>query len=119
MLVAIIATANHYVLDALSGAFLLLVAIYLTGQWKRYAGRIRQWMSTQVSLLTKMEPNLRERVNRIEVPDVRGLFLSGSTIQGGYTVRSERASITALGIVSIVYSPLVRPVLDDLSLVLR
>lgn len=119
MFVAIIATANHYVLDALAGALLLLVAINITRKWERYDNGVRQWMSTRVLLLTEMEPNLRERVSRIELPDLRGPFLSGSTIQGGYVVRPERANIAAPGPVSTGFSPLIRPVLDDLSLVLR
>lgn len=119
MFVAIIATANHYVLDALAGALLLLVAIYIGRKWEQYDSGVRQWMSTRVLVLTEMEPNLRERVSRIELPDLRGPFLSGSTIQGGYAVRPERANITAPGPVSTGFSPLIRPVLDDLSLVLR
>ena len=36
MFIAIIATANHYVLDAIAGALLLTVAIYLNRWWSNY-----------------------------------------------------------------------------------
>ena len=43
MFVAIIATGNHYVLDAIAGAILLLVAIYIARIWMRYDYLLSEW----------------------------------------------------------------------------
>lgn len=118
MFVAIIATANHYTLDALAGALLLLVAVYITRQWVRSESNIKEW-TTRVLPLTKMDSIWRERVSQIELPDLRWPFLAGSTIQGGHAVGPDRARIAAPAPASTGSSPLIRPVFDDLSLVLR
>ena len=118
MFVAIIATANHYVLDALAGALLLVVAIYLTRKWLRYENNIKLW-TTRVLPRTDVDSIWRGRVSQFEIPDLRGPFLSRSTIQGGHAVRSEQAVFTAQVSTSTSISTLVRPVFDDLSLVMR
>ena len=43
MFVAIIATGNHYILDAIAGAILLLVAIYIARIWMRYDYLLSEW----------------------------------------------------------------------------
>ena len=118
MFVAIIATANHYVLDALAGALLLVVANYLARKWVRYESRVKQW-TAQASPLTEIDSIWRERVSQFELPDLRGPFLSGSTIQGGHATRSAPAVFAVLGSSPANISTLIRPVFYDLSLVLR
>ena len=116
MLVAIIATANHYILDALAGALLLLVAVHVTRQWVRHEANFKEW-ATRALPLTEIDTNWRERVSQFELPDLRGPFLSGSAIQGGYAAGPDRANIAAPVLAGS--TPLIRPGLDDLGLVLR
>ena len=118
MFVAIIATANHYILDALAGALLLVVAIYLARKWVRYESRVKQWTARALPL-TEIDSIWRERVSQFEMPDLRGPFLSGSTIQGGHATRPAPAVFAVPGSSPAYISTLIRPVFDDLSLVLR
>jgi hypothetical protein len=61
MFVAIIATANHYILDALAGALLLVIAMYIARQWERYESNIAQ-LAARVLSLRETEMGWRKRV---------------------------------------------------------
>ena len=95
-----------------------LVAVYFARQWVRYESNVKQW-ATRVLPLTEMDSLWRARVGRIELPDLRGTFLTGYTLQGGHPVGPNRATIAAPAPAPAISSPLIRPVFDDLSLVLR
>ena len=56
MFVAIIATGNHYVLDAIAGAILLLVVIYIARIWIRYE-----------HLFEQLAQDYSNRVRRIQI----------------------------------------------------
>lgn len=117
MFVAIIATANHYILDALAGALLLVVAMYIARQWERYESNIAQ-LAARVLSLRETEMGWRERVRQFEMPDLRGLFITGSTIPGGHMAPPARAGIAAPVAAPAGTSPSFGPVFDDLGLVL-
>ena len=118
MFVAVIATANHYMPDVLAGALLVLVAIYIQRQWVRYASDIRR-LPLRASPLTEVRSVWRERVSELELPGLRGPFLSSSTMRGGHAGRPERARIAPPGPAMTGSVLLIRPEFDDLSLVLR
>jgi hypothetical protein len=97
MFVAIIATANHYVLDAVAGALLLLVSIYAARHWGRFEGILSKWtqaQSAQLGRLNELKRGWRLKVGQIEVPDLRQQFLSGFILRGGHAIRpnTPRAS---------------------------
>ena len=117
MFVAIIATANHYILDALAGALLLVIAMYIARQWERYESNIAQ-LAARVLSLRETEMGWRERVRQFEMPDLRGPFITGSTIPGGHMAPPARASIAAPVAAPAGTSPSFGPVFDDLGLVL-
>jgi hypothetical protein len=117
MFVAIIATANHYILDALAGALLLVIAMYIARQWERYESNIAQ-LAARVLSLREMEMGWRERVRQFEMLDLRGPFITGSTIPGGHMAPPDRASIAAPVAAPAGTSPSFGPVFDDLGLVL-
>jgi hypothetical protein len=117
MFVAIIATANHYILDALAGALLLVIAMYIARQWERYESNIAQ-LAARVLSLRETEMGWRERVRQFEMPDLRGPFIMGSTIPGGHMAPPARASIAAPVAAPAGTSPSFGPVFDDLGLVL-
>ena len=117
MFVAIIATANHYILDALAGALLLVIAMYIARQWERYESNIAQ-LAARVLSLRETEMGWRERVRQFEMPDLRGPFIKGSTIPGGHMAPPARASIAAPVAAPAGTSPSFGPVFDDLGLVL-
>jgi len=117
MFVAIIATANHYILDALAGALLLVIAMYIARQWERYESNIAQ-LAARVLSLRETEMGWREHVHQFEMPDLRGPFITGSTIPGGHMAPPARASIAAPVAAPAGTSPSFGPVFDDLSLVL-
>ena len=117
MFVAIIATANHYILDALAGALLLVVAMYIARQWERYESNIAQ-LAARVLSLRETEMGWRERVRQFEMPDLRGLFITGSTSPGGHMAPPARAGIAAPVAAPAGTSPSFGPVFDDLGLVL-
>ncbi|MDA1278995.1 MAG: phosphatase PAP2 family protein [Chloroflexi bacterium] len=87
MFVAIIATANHYVLDAFAGAALLLIALYFTSQWIRHDRIIKHWVNRELHSLKEVEASWRKRASLIEWPDLRQQFLSGFIIRGGHDIR--------------------------------
>ena len=117
MFVAIIATANHYILDALAGALLLVIAMYIARQWERYESNIAQ-LAARVLSLRETEMGWREHVHQFEMPDLRGPFITRSTIPGGHMAPPARASIAAPVAAPAGTSPSFGPVFDDLSLVL-
>ena len=117
MFVAIIATANHYILDALAGALLLVIAMYIARQWERYESNIAQ-LAARVLSLRETEMGWRERVRQFGMPDLRGPFIMGSTIPGGHMAPPARASIAAPVAAPAGTSPSFGPVFDDLGLVL-
>ena len=117
MFVAIIATANHYILDALAGALLLVIAMYIARQWERYESNIAQ-LAARVLSLRETEMGWRERVRQFGMPDLRGSFITGSTIPGGHMAPPARASIAAPVAAPAGTSPSFGPVFDDLGLVL-
>ena len=117
MFVAIIATGNHYILDALAGALLLVIAMYIARQWERYESNIAQ-LAARVLSLRETEMGWRERVRQFGMPDLRGPFIMGSTIPGGHMAPPARASIAAPVAAAAGTSPSFGPVFDDLGLVL-
>ena len=117
MFVAIIATANHYILDALAGALLLVIAMYIARQWERYESNIAQ-LAARVLSLRETEMGWREHVCQFEMPDLRGPFIKRSTIPGGQMAPPARASIAAPVAATAGTSPSFGPICDDLSLVL-
>ena len=117
MFVAIIATANHYILDALAGALLLVIAMYIARQWERYESNIAQ-LAARVLSLRETEMGWRERVRQFEMPDLRGPFITGPTIPGGHMAPPARAGIAAPVAAPAGTSPSFGPVFDDLGLVL-
>ncbi len=117
MFVAIIATANHYILDALAGALLLVIAMYIARQWERYESNIAQ-LAARVLSPRETEMGWRERVRQFEMPDLRGPFITGAAIPGGHAAPPTRASIAAPVAAPAGTSPSFGPVFDDLGLVL-
>ena len=117
MFVAIIATGNHYILDALAGALLLVIAMYIARQWERYESNIAQ-LAARVLSLRETEMGWRERVRQFEMPDLRGPFITGPTIPGGHMAPPARAGIAAPVAAPAGTLPSFGPVFDDLGLVL-
>jgi hypothetical protein len=121
MFIAIIATANHYVLDAFAGALLLVVAMYVNRWWNHYDDRMNLWAGSQLTKMRQIDRIWRERVGNIQVPDLREQFLSGFILRGGHAIQPTGSRITK-------QSPLApqaniqrsfRPELNNLSLVLN
>jgi len=117
MFVAIIATANHYILDALAGALLLVVAIYLTRQLERHESGITR-MAVRILSLRETEISWRERVSQIGMPDLRGPFITGSAIPGGHAAPPTRAGVAPPVPASAGTLLSIGPLFDDLTLVL-
>jgi len=121
MFVAIIATANHYVLDAVAGAILLMVALYVNRWWTHYDDQINNWTSNQFGRLRGIDQIWRKRVSGMQMPDLRQQFLSGFILRGGHAIEPSRLKITK----PQPYAPVpnvqqsFRPELNNLSLVLN
>jgi hypothetical protein len=123
MFVAIIVTANHYVLDAIAGALLLLVALYIVNLWSRYDVQLNRWTQRQtakVHRLQEIEVSLRERVVNIEVPDMREQVLSGFILRGGHAIQPNRSRVASYSgrTTTSISGQSFHPELNDLSLVL-
>ena len=118
MFVAIIATANHYVLDAIAGAVLLLVAVYAARQWNRYDRQLAQWALNRIGRLLEIDRNWRRRLGQIEVPDLREQFLSGFILRGGHAIQPGGARFATSQHVRSSTLESFHPELDDLNLVL-
>lgn len=119
MFFAIIATGNHYILDALAGALLLLVALYILRQWRRHDDEIGQWASERVQPFVKKRTEFQHRLNEIELPNLRENLLSGFILRGGHAVQPRYTSINLRGSALDSLAGSFHPELDDLSLVLR
>ena len=121
MFVAIIATGNHYVLDAIAGAILLLVVIYIARIWMRYDYLLSQWIQNYSNRIRQTQLpriSLRERAEHIVVPDLHQLLVSGFVTRGTYSERSSPSrDIVSTHVVPPGQQSL-RPELDNLSLVL-
>ena len=121
MFIAIIATANHYVLDAVAGAVLLMVAMYFNSWWSNYEHNISKWKSDQITQLRELDQAWRRRAGVIRVPDLRQQYLSGFILRGGYAERSTLSKISnsqySLPTANVQQS--FRPELNNLSLVLN
>jgi hypothetical protein len=118
MFVAIIATANHYVLDAFAGALLLLVAIYTANMWKKYDGQLTQWVRHNNARLHEIDARWRRSVGRIHVPDLRQQFLSDFILRGGHAIQPNGSRSTRRPRIHPRAGQSFHPELDDLSLVL-
>jgi len=66
MFIAIIATANHYVLDAIAGALLLTAAVYLNRWWSNYEHNLSAWKTDQFARLKEFVPAWRSRISGIQ-----------------------------------------------------
>jgi hypothetical protein len=123
MFVAIIATGNHYVLDAIAGAILLLVVIYIARIWMRYDYLLSQWAQNYSNRIRQIQiqiprVSLREQADNVVVPDLHQFLVSGFVTRGKYPPQAS----SSRSIVSPHLMPLgqqsLRPELDNLSLVL-
>tara|TARA_B110000438_G_C15751634_1_gene623272 strand:- start:106 stop:1050 length:945 start_codon:yes stop_codon:yes gene_type:complete len=121
MFIAIIATANHYVLDAVAGALLLTASIYLNRWWSNHEHNVSAWKTNQFARLKELDPAWRSRISGMPVPDLRQQLLSGFIIRGGYAEQSMTSKITInqypLPTANVQHS--FRPELNNLSLVLN
>ncbi len=118
MFVAIIATANHYVLDAIAGALLLLAAVYAAKKWKQHDGQLTQWGQDKNTRLHEIDAHWRRRVGQLQVPDLRQQFLSDFIVRGGHAIQPRSSRITRQVMIHPRAGQSFHPELDDLSLVL-
>ena len=120
MFIAIIATANHYVLDAVAGAILLMVAMYINRWWNRYDEQLNTFSESLLVQLRDLDRKWRKKMDSIDVPDLRHQFLSDFMLEGGYAIQSSQSKIAS----SPTPSPTAnhqlsfRPELNNLSFVL-
>lgn len=121
MFIAIIATANHYVLDAVAGALLLAVALYVNRWWKHYDRAMNDWTVNLLSQLREVDHRWRQRLGTAHVVDLRERFLSGFILRGGHAIQPVRSKIATAQ--QIIPKPNVqqsfRPEINNLSLVLN
>ena len=121
MFIAIIATANHYVLDALAGALLLMVAIYTNRWWGHHDSNLHEWNNNLLERLRTFDQRWRKRAANVQMPDMREQLLSGFILRGGHAIQPARSKI--LRNRSRPMTPNVqhsfRPELNNLSLVLN
>jgi hypothetical protein len=121
MFIAIIATANHYVLDALAGALLLMVALYVNRWWKHYDSNLNEWNDKLLDRLREIDQRWRQTTGNVNMSDVRDQLLSGFILRGGHAIRPTR--VNALRRRPSLPTPNVqqsfRPELNNLSLVLN
>lgn len=124
MFVAIIATANHYVLDAVAGAILLMVALYANRWWNHYDDRMNEWANDLLSQLRYIDQQWRKRVGSVQVHDLRHQLLADFILRGGHAIQPVRSKIAnSYSTIQMTQSPDVqrsfRPELNNLSLVLN
>ncbi|MGB1748851.1 MAG: phosphatase PAP2 family protein [Dehalococcoidia bacterium] len=118
MFIAIIATANHYVLDAVAGALLLAISIYVTRKWSQHDEVINSRIDEYVQIVRTKERSVRTRVVETQMADLRENFIAGFLIRGGHAIQPT-------GVASTIRKPTadsfdsVHPEFSDLSLVLR
>ncbi len=121
MFVAIIATGNHYVLDAFAGAILLLMALYMNHWWSRYDTQLNTWVTVQTVRLTELDQRWRSRLGSMPVPDMRQQLLSGFILRGGHAIQPMNSRIITsnpcMPVADVQRS--FRPELNNLSLVLN
>ena len=121
MLVAIIATGNHYILDAIAGAILLLVAIYIARIWMRYDCFLSEWTQNYLNRIWQIQiPKVSwlERAESIDVPDLHQLLVSGFVTRGKYSKWPSPTRDTASIHIMPIGQQLFRPELDNLGLIL-
>ncbi|MEE8045356.1 MAG: phosphatase PAP2 family protein [Dehalococcoidia bacterium] len=122
MFVAIIATANHYILDAVAGAILLAVAIYMLRWWNHYEPQLSNWTQIRVARAHEMKARVRMRVGQIVIPDLREQLFSGFILRGGHAIQPDRSKLSPIPTINSGGSGIqgsFHPELDDLVLVLR
>jgi hypothetical protein len=122
MFVSIIATANHYVLDAVAGAILLVVAVYVNRWWNHYDDRMSQWLRSQTTHWQRVREvaiSWRTTVGLIEVPNLRQQFLSEFILRGGHAVQPDRSRVETSRMRQIGDRDSFHPEFDGLNLVLR
>ena len=118
MFIAIIATANHYVLDAVAGALLLAISIYITRKWIQHDDVINAHIDEYLQVVKEKERSVRTRVVETQMTDLRENFIAGLLLRGGHAIQPTEA-------VSMMRKPTadsfdsVHPEFSDLSLVLR
>ena len=95
MFIAIIATANHYVLDAVAGAILLMVAMYINRWWNRYDEQLNTFSESLLVQLRDLDRKWRKKMGSIDVPDLRHQFLSDFMLEGGYAMQSSQSKIAS------------------------
>jgi hypothetical protein len=103
MFVAIIATGNHYVLDAIAGAILLLVVIYIARIWIRYDHLFEQLAQDYSNRVRRVQiqiprPDWRARAENVAVRDLHQLLVSGFVARGRYSARTSpsRGAVSCL-----------------------
>jgi len=119
MFVAIIATANHYVLDAVAGAILLLVSMYVLRWWNRYEPLLNHWAQVRTDQLMILNLRWRSQLGQIVVPNLREQFLSGFILRGGHAVQPDGSKLIAAHPARPRTKESFHPELDVLVLVLR
>ena len=121
MFIAIIATANHYVLDAVAGAILLTAAMYLNRLWSNHEHILDAWKTDQFARLKELNPVWRSRISDIQLPDLQQQLLSGFILRGGYAEQSIMSKVTInqypLSKANVQHS--FRPEINNLSLILN
>lgn len=121
MFVAIIATGNHYVLDAIAGAILLLVVIYIARIWMRYDYLLSRWTQDYSNRIRQIQiPRTvwRAQADNVAVPDLHQFLVSGFVTHGKYSARTSSGRGTVSTHVMPIGQQSLRPELDNLSLVL-
>ena len=119
MFVAIIATANHYVLDAVGGAILLMLSVYVLRRWDHYEPQLNHWVWIRTAQLMSLNLRWRIQYRQIVVPNLREQFLSGFILRGGHAVQPDGSKLTAAHPARPRAKESFHPELDDLVLVLR
>ena len=119
MFVAIIATANHYGLDAVGGASLLMLSVYVLRRWDHYEPQLNHWVWIRTAQLMSLNLRWRIQYRQIVVPNLREQFLSGFILRGGHAVQPDGSKLTAAHPARPRAKESFHPELDDLVLVLR
>ena len=95
MFIAIIATANHYVLDAIAGAILLMVAMQINRWWNRYDQRLNTFGESLLAHIRDLDQKWRKKMGIIEVPDFRHQLMSDFMLKDGYAIQSSQSKIVS------------------------
>ena len=85
MFIAIIATANHYVLDALAGVILLVIAININRWLKLYINHLNLYKNSAQIYFRNFHSRLRTQINNKRLYDIPDQLLSNLREQGGFT----------------------------------